>query len=884
MTISKEATAQIAAIARESLDIFSDLAESAKSHISRLHTSGSTPWSNRQELLKGYYDLEREPAIARVVVIDSEQKEITYFICRAAPDPSAGRDVQLASYRSPAGRMAALPVGAEYTLPRGSVRILQSAVLHPLEVGGEWDSENSVLNSNVFGPITVESFRKLLAQTTAEIDKTLLDRLLSQESADDNVREGIRRSVIKKMELRDQPILDQYQDSIFRMPLNSRLLILGAPGTGKTTTLIRRLGQKLDTEFLSDDEKRVIAAEAQENGIAHANNWIMFTPTELLKLYVKEAFSREGIPAPDDRILTWADYREDLSRNEFRILRSGSNRGSYVVRRAASHLKDECVSESVVWFTDFDRWQKLEFWDEMRVSAERLSKSTADETAGVGARLLSIVGGGGDVTRPRTFVALMAMRDSLQRLVRALREWCDSRIHAELNDLVNYDQRVLDEIANLNARITAVESDQEDREDDTEDEEESQEYRDGRRGAFAYYTQAIQAHARARVRGRSVAKSSRAGRLIELLGDRIPSNEDLREIGNNLLLQSALRQFVNPVRRYVDGITTRYRRFRRTRQREGRWYAAESIKAADVHPLEVDVILLAMMRSTDDLIKGPRILADDDSPSRTTLQRLQRLRRTQVLVDEATDFSPIQLACMMMIASPASRSFFACGDFNQRVTEWGARSVEEIGWAVPHVDTQRVSVTYRHSQELRDFAMELGRLSGDGSADAVLPENVESKNVRPALAMEMAEERRVAEWLSERIQEIERFVGELPSIAVFVNSEDQVHSMARLLGITLEEQNIRVIACAEGQVLGGARAVRVFDVRHIKGLEFEAVFFLGVDKLAETLPDLFDKYLYVGATRAAAYLGITCEQRLPTSLARLKELFVPGWESVRPSI
>ena len=884
MTISKEATTQIQAIARESVDIFSDVAESAKSHISRLHTSGSTPWSTRQELLKGYYDLAREPAIARVVVIDDNQKEITYFICRAAPDPSTRRDVQLASYRSLAGRIAALPVGAEHTLPRGSVKILESAVLHPLEADGEWDSENSVLQSNVYGPITVESFRKLLRQTPAEIDKTLLDRLLSEERTDDNVREGIRRSVIKKMGLRDQPILDQYQDSIFRLPLNSRILILGAPGTGKTTTLIRRLGQKLDTAFLSDGEKRVIASETQKSGIAHATNWIMFTPTELLKLYVKEAFSREGIPAPDDRILTWTDFREDLSRNEFRILRSGSNRGSYVVREAASHLKAECASSSVEWFTDFDRWQKSEYWDEMRASAERLSQSTTEEIARVGARLLSIVGEGGEVTRPRTFVALMAMAVRLRKLVRDLREWFDDRIHTELSALVNHDRRVLDEIANLIEWDSGFEEDPEDQDDDTEEEETSHEYRDGRRGAFAYYTRSIRADARARARGRTVSKSSRAGRLIEWLGDRVPSDEDLRAIGNNLLLQSALRQFANPVRRYVDGIPRRYRRFRRTRQRDGRWYATEAIRTADVHPLEVDIILLAMMRSTDDLIEGPRTLAHDDSPSRTTLERLQRVRRTQVLVDEATDFSPVQLACMMMVASPEPRSFFACGDFNQRVTEWGSRSVEEMRWAIPDIDTQRISVTYRHSQELRDLAMELGSLSGDGSADVVLPQNVENRNVPPALAMEMTEQSRIAEWLAERIQEIERFVRELPSIAVLVKCEDEVDSVATALGIALEEQNIRVIPCADGRIRGRENAVRVFDVRHIKGLEFEAVFFIGVDRLADIFPNLFDKYLYVGATRAAAYLGITCEQGLPMSLVGLKELFVPEWESVLSSL
>lgn len=40
------------------------------------------------------------------------------------------------------------------------------------------------------------------------------------------------------MELRDLAILDEYQDEISRLPLDTHLVLLGPPGTGKTTTLI----------------------------------------------------------------------------------------------------------------------------------------------------------------------------------------------------------------------------------------------------------------------------------------------------------------------------------------------------------------------------------------------------------------------------------------------------------------------------------------------------------------------------------------------------------------------------------------------------------------------------------------------------------------------
>ena len=71
--------------------------------------------------------------------------------------------------------------------------------------------------------------------------------------------------------------------------------------------------------------------------------------------------------------------------------------------------------------------------------------------------------------------------------------------------------------------------------------------------------------------------------------------------------------------------------------------------------------------------------------------------------------------------------------------------------------------------------------------------------------------------------------------------------------------------------------MRVFDVQHVKGMEFEAVFFLDVDVLSEQKPELFDKYLYVGATRAATYLGITCSDGLAYRLEPLSERFCHSW-------
>ena len=133
-----------------------------------------------------------------------------------------------------------------------------------------------------------------------------LDRLLEQAEVQSGVVAGISHQVRTAMGLRDQPVLDQFEGEIFRLPLKSRLMILGPPGTGKTTTLIKRLGQKLDLESLDADERQL--AESASHQRPHQSSWLMFTPSELLKQYLKEAFNREQVPASDAHIRTWLAY------------------------------------------------------------------------------------------------------------------------------------------------------------------------------------------------------------------------------------------------------------------------------------------------------------------------------------------------------------------------------------------------------------------------------------------------------------------------------------------------------------------------------------------------------------------------------------------------
>ncbi|MNR12550.1 hypothetical protein D3C85_1289120 [compost metagenome] len=235
---------------------------------------------------------------------------------------------------------------------------------------------------------------------------------------------------------------------------------------------------------------------------------------------------------------------------------------------------------------------------------------------------------------------------------------------------------------------------------------------------------------------------------------------------------------------------------------------------------------------------------------------------------------------MAALADPIADAFVACGDFNQRITEWGVRTSDDLKWVHPDLTIHPIKVSYRHSRQLNSLAHRIAQLTDEDHQEAALPEHVDNEGVDPILGVGLSGEN-LHQWLADRILEIEKMTGQLPSLAILVNAESEVKPLAAALDERLADHNIKCMACVDGQFTGDDADVRVFDVQHIKGLEFEGAFFIAVDRLAEHRPKLFDKFLYVGVTRAAMYLGMTTESdRVPAAITAIEDAFVETWSSV----
>jgi hypothetical protein len=309
---------------------------------------------NRQALRS----LRREPAIARLEVEWLDTNEVEHlYICRASsasvePD---GLDGRVVSYRAALGRLAEVPAGSveQIFLPRGrrKARVRCRLLLHPSLDGVDWDSLDNAFEL-LDRTVGVDSILRLLAHErqpgAAAID--FLSQIFADEETKQIFFDQRRRKTVDRMELRDQPVLDQFQGSIFRLPLDRQVVLLGPPGAGKTTTLIRRLAQKRTEEALTVDEQERLTRLSLKNEFMSDTGWVMFSPTELLKLYLREAFNRESVPASSWNLRTWNAERISLGRDVLRFLK-GASSGRFTLADSDNLLLD-CRSPALASLHD----------------------------------------------------------------------------------------------------------------------------------------------------------------------------------------------------------------------------------------------------------------------------------------------------------------------------------------------------------------------------------------------------------------------------------------------------------------------------------------------------------------------------------------------------
>ena len=245
--------------------------------------------------LAGQNHIASEPCVGYALTHKPDSTNVELFICRNyvpfGYTPSRPT-IDYASYLSPLGRIIAKKPGDTHEFFIREWNVYQLTVkneFRPKKEDGRWDAtENRI--AWVDGGVLVRSLRKLL------------EGFEEKEPG---------RAITYSVQLPDQAILDEAQDDIFRLPLKNYILITGAPSTGKTTVLLKRLSQKTKKEFLTEAELKGLTEQVFKEG----KNWLLFTPSDLLKVYLKEAMAKELLPASDDHVKVYRTFRLEVLRD-----------------------------------------------------------------------------------------------------------------------------------------------------------------------------------------------------------------------------------------------------------------------------------------------------------------------------------------------------------------------------------------------------------------------------------------------------------------------------------------------------------------------------------------------------------------------------------------
>ena len=117
-------------------------------------------------------------------------------------------------------------------------------------------------------------------------------------------------------------------------------------------------------------------------------------------------------------------------------------------------------------------------------------------------------------------------------------------------------------------------------------------------------------------------------------------------------------------------------------------------------------------------------------------------------------------------------------------------------------------------------------------------------------------------WIAKRISEVYKAYSErLPSIAIFVNDKGYIPKFIDNLEKTdfFKEKNIKVFDGTKNDSNSSENHICVYPIDVVKGMEFDVVFFHNIDNSSVNV-DLLKRYIYVGVSRAAFFLGITLSE------------------------
>jgi hypothetical protein len=702
---------------------------------------------------------------------------------------------------------------------------------------------------------------------------------------------NLTRFIRQQGKLRFNPILDPVQNRIKTQNLFNDVTIVidGGPGTGKTTTMIQRLKYLTDWDAIEEDfiegTNRYGLSAAQRDALKTAidqdRDWVFFSPSELLKEYLKEAMDKEGLTKIGAKVWSWDEYRKRIIRELYQLVGSSTDNTPFVMARTNEQLIYN-HSNVIISFNDYliSQWksiherlpklpedvQKYRWLNIARIIQERLSNT--------------------DDYSLQQFIQLFYRLEQTYSIdCRELLAENRNRVKNISEELFAYlldDEERYRQMTDLVEKSISQEQTDDDDEDDIDNEqvevaEEETSIKISRllRQWFKRYCYA-QMNSEIKLTARQEKVS-----LIVLPLLKEVHNSQVTRVGE-LALFEQFAKYTRGIRSNVfGGFAAKYKRFRRQVlvNQSGGWNLTllkemlQRREGKELHAQEQALLIGTINNIVKEVLRIVRTPINH-----VFVDAYNEVNRPIIGIDEVTDFCECDIYAMESLLHNDYNSLTLSGDLMQRLTTSGITSWDDVKPLVRNIKVVEMKTSYRQSTKLLKVAKDL-YLDTIGDEPNYVAYMKSTKVPKP-IAYISTDERDKIEWIEKRISEVYKAYGkQLPSIAIFLNNKEDISRFARELEDTdfAVDNGIGVVDGSAGNVLGTKNQIRVYPIDVVKGMEFDVVFFHNIDKNSNA-SDMIKRYIYVGVSRAAFFLGITLEEESPD----ITKYFAAGetWEKL----
>ena len=683
----------------------------------------------------------------------------------------------------------------------------------------------------------------------------------------------------EQMSLRRNPVLDKAQNKakFSNMYNGAAEIINGGPGTGKTTTMIQRLKLLIDRgdleNYIANNPECKLTNEQLDYISSTNDNWVYFSPNELLKKYLQDNMNYEGLTQTNSRTAVWSDFLKNAVRDDYHLAGQDSPFDFMTPKKADRTIFTGDHYRIIQNFIDFFLAQVKEKF--AKVAIIECSKFNWKIQGAIIIKECAKAESISSIPELIKFLIHIAGIDK-RNYANGVELSTGSEIAAEYNkkarDISDRYIQVLkrDDEAKYAELVEYIKSlaktSQSENEDNDDAEEVEQESGDLSVQLFNKVNSLIKKLALQQVDTTAKLTSSQK-ELLEYIKALVKEN-DLKEIADSAYFMKYISPVLRGLHSYVlTPIPQYYKMYRRSMPDSDKadWNVElltemlDTYKNKRLYNQEQSLLVGFINNICLSLYNVDRIRFQETKHQ--YLDAYKALCRPVIGVDEATDYSIVDFYGIKSFGHYAVRSYTLCGDTMQLMKEDGITdwNVLKHPLLFEQMDVQNLNISYRQSEELLELADKI--YQEERGVKSPYECYLKGRKTPKPLWLELDDIEEKADWISHRVLEIVKAYGnKMPTIAVFTVDKRRAEELKDAIEEcdVLNPAGIEVKVCSDNN-LEGEKTLRIFPIDQVKGMEFEAVFFYDIDDIDSS--SLINKYLYVGLSRASMYLAVTSNGR-----------------------